>query len=69
MCEIGCLALMSDSLSRRTTAMLYQFLTVLEGLLQQGYTAAKAIQNSEHLSPILLDDDSSDSDDSECDYD
>ena len=52
-----------------TTAILHQFLTVLEGLLQQGCTAAKAIQNSEHLSPTLLDDDSIDSDDSEYDYD
>lgn len=55
--EMGSLALKTDSLSRGVKAFIYNFSTVVEDLLQQGYAAAQVMHNFEHLSPTILDDD------------
>ena len=65
--EIENLSTKSDAVSRGDKALLHHFLTNAEVLLLKILVTARAIENSEYLTPTILDDYSSDSDSSECD--
>lgn len=66
-CEIDLLEKRVDPISRGMKALLHHFLADLEQRLRESRISAKSIHTSRLLSPVILDDYSSDSDECDCD--